>query len=668
MRQELKHLIDNSEIISFDVFDTAVLRKTFFPQCVFSLMERKLKKKYKRDVSKIANFQQKRIDAERIAREKNISKNNQETTLKEIYKELVEITHLNHRKLSKIMIIEFETELDVLEKNHYIYQVYKYSLDKHKKIIFTSDMYLSKNQIEKILNKCGYNDYQEIFVSSEFKKTKYSSELFKIIQNKFDNLYSKKILHIGDDYHSDFLVPKELGLKSYFYKKARDRFLENKNELKQLNINEEDIKDNINLSIYAAAITNKFYIWGEGQESKRPHRNSFYYDFGYKYVGLLFLGFINWLIDEVNSKKANRIYFLSRDGQIMLKVYDLFREVNNELPQGKYLYASRRACNFAAIEKLDEDSIGFLISFGHGLSIKFFLERIGLDIKEIEDIDAKLKQSGFHSIEDKVISQVDYERLKNLLMLLEKRILEKAKDERQILQEYLDQEGILNESELTIVDIGWHGSMQRSLMKILEKFNEGTKVGIDLKGYYLGIHSNAKKYQCRQNAFGYLYSYGQPHELQEVLFNSIAFIEFLFTADHGTVIKFEKEGKIVKPVLDDSKKEDFNRQIADEMQHGALDFVENVVQIVMKYNLQIEPKNAINSLKRVLEKPTNEEIRKFEKLEHNEGFGEVAVTRNLIEDVSWADLFYFNRFRKKLANSLWKNGLKRKIFLKLGLG
>ena len=53
-----------------------------------------------------------------------------------------------------------------------------------KKVICVSDMYLPKDVIEKILEKNGYNELSNVYVSSELKITKAHKDLFKYVLEK----------------------------------------------------------------------------------------------------------------------------------------------------------------------------------------------------------------------------------------------------------------------------------------------------------------------------------------------------------------------------------------------------------------------------------------------------------------------------------------------------
>ena len=71
IKEELKQLIDENEVISFDIFDTLLLRNVHQPSDIFRIVEKCVEKRYQ-----IKDFCRNRVIAEANARK--IAKN-QET-------------------------------------------------------------------------------------------------------------------------------------------------------------------------------------------------------------------------------------------------------------------------------------------------------------------------------------------------------------------------------------------------------------------------------------------------------------------------------------------------------------------------------------------------------------------------------------------------------------
>ena len=141
----LKQLIDKNNIISFDIFDTLILRNIFQPTDIFRILA-----KFAKDEFDIDDFFQKRVEGEKKARDKV---KNSEADFQEIYDEVEKLCGCNIEKI-KQMELQLEMEFSVI--NPYMMEIWKYASEQKKTIIFISDMYLSSDFIKKLLKKNGY--------------------------------------------------------------------------------------------------------------------------------------------------------------------------------------------------------------------------------------------------------------------------------------------------------------------------------------------------------------------------------------------------------------------------------------------------------------------------------------------------------------------------------
>lgn len=80
------------------------------------------------------------------------------------------------------------------------------------RIIFLSDSYYPSNFLQNILLKKGIAKKDEkIFVSGEIGKTKCNGTLYKHVSNELKISFSE-MFHMGDNFWSDYLVPRSLGI------------------------------------------------------------------------------------------------------------------------------------------------------------------------------------------------------------------------------------------------------------------------------------------------------------------------------------------------------------------------------------------------------------------------------------------------------------------------
>lgn len=217
MHKELKNLIDKSEYVSFDVFDTAIQRKRLFrPADLFKFIERRIDRVY--GLVLIENFTKERISAERQSRK--IFADQEEITLSQIYSCFQDNLGLTDEMTEKIREIEIKTEKRFCRKNDFIFDIYSYC--EGRRVIFLSDMYLPKSCVEEILLENGYKEYYKLFISSETGLTKFSGRQYGHLLEELD-VSADKILHIGDNFATDVQNAQKAGINTYFYNSSEKK-------------------------------------------------------------------------------------------------------------------------------------------------------------------------------------------------------------------------------------------------------------------------------------------------------------------------------------------------------------------------------------------------------------------------------------------------------------
>ena len=202
-------IVRDCEIVSFDVFDTLILRPGIaVPSDIFNLLH-----------PEDSSFKAKRIQAEREARS---SSPLEDVKLFDIYKILYPYDKDENtpEKQHEEMSLEISTELKLCKANSEALKFFNTVREAGKRVIITSDMYLSAATIKTILTENGFDlKGIPVYVSSEYGKTKRSGSLFKEVlkREQVKNGEEGHVLHIGDNLISDYLMPKRAGMKSFLY-------------------------------------------------------------------------------------------------------------------------------------------------------------------------------------------------------------------------------------------------------------------------------------------------------------------------------------------------------------------------------------------------------------------------------------------------------------------
>lgn len=223
LMQTLCEEIKDYEIISFDIFDTAILRKVLFPQDIFKLLA-----SWVQDTFDLIDFQYIRTSTEQEVRAQSSF---DDITLDEIYNAIQgKYPTLDTQQIQQK---EIELELDNCLANPFIKEIYLAARKASKTIWFITDMYLSPKTIERILQQNGYDTYSSLYVSSHERAGKYNGGLYRKIIDQ-NNVSVKSWLHIGDNWDSDIAIPRSLGITAAYAKSPRDWFFFERDEQHKL--------------------------------------------------------------------------------------------------------------------------------------------------------------------------------------------------------------------------------------------------------------------------------------------------------------------------------------------------------------------------------------------------------------------------------------------------
>ena len=300
---DIENLIKKYKVISFDIFDTLLVRPYAKPADLFTHVEM---------LTNVSGFAKARINASRTAHKMN----SKEITYEEIYSYMPE----SYRYLAEK---ELQLEEKVLKQNPDMMYLFNYALRLKKRIILVSDMYLPSAVLARVLRSNGFNGYKKMYVSCEYGSTKWSGKLFdEVIRH--EHVRPGVILHLGDNSMSDSINPMKRGISTILYKRHIDFFLSNNTRAKVLL---EKHPHDINASILLGMLS--LY---------RPTGN-YWFDFGYTYAGPAILGMLKWLDKEVKKKNISDILFVARDGYTLVKVYKLIQQ---STAKSHYPYAPRK--------------------------------------------------------------------------------------------------------------------------------------------------------------------------------------------------------------------------------------------------------------------------------------------------------------------------------------
>ncbi len=640
MKSYLDHKIGNKNIdydqiaikeeyVSFDIFDTLIVRDVQKPTDVFWLMEKILKK---------PGFYKKRIAAEIKAREK---KESREVTIKEIYENFEGISK---NEIDIYCKRELDFELNVCRINYRVFDFYKKCLG-NKRVILVSDMYFPTHMMEKILRKCGVYGYEKLYISCETETSKRDSGLYKYILSDL-SIKANQIIHIGNDYISDKLRAKKVGIRSI-------KLVTNTRNLMVKGIS----ADNTNISIASSVVYN--YI--NNTTCSNPRFKNFYFRFGYENFGIFLWGYNKWLIDRMEKQGIEQVLFIARDGYIIKKAYELMG-FSKRIP-AYYLEISRRSIRVPASlsEPIKYDESIKQFNAIKKITLKQVFDTWGLNSNDyIEQIKKSGLDENSYFWKKELIHNRD---LKMLYELIKNDILKNAKDENIALERYLERYNFNKKTAL--VDIGYGGTIQKEILKEFSKRN----IKSNIYGYYMIFDKERLMENTdgkRLNIEGYIWSDLKNNWNSVDRYQYVGLFETLFLEQVGSVKKYVINNNNTINIeryeyeYDCSDGEVNETKMVSMIQEGALYFIKNTKNSIIKCLKHIDKDISFGYLDRTLSHPTEDVIRHF----YNFRF----FTRGQAEYLAKPKMTLFEYllhpryFRSDFYSSMWKVGFLYKLF------
>ena len=478
--EDLKKQIDSHEVISFDVFDTLIMRKTLFPEDVFEIIGNKISNN---------EFTKLRMSCTNFKRNANIF---------EVYDEYQKLTNISDEEKNRLIELELEIEKSVLVAREKMVEIFNYAIDKGKDVYLISDMYLPKNILNEILSKLNITGYKSLFVSCDYRMLK-SQGLYGVYK---ESVQALSYLHIGDNEEADGIYAKVAGLDSYLIKSAY--------EMLEISIYRDIIDDAKTISercilglFIEKAFNNPFSLY----KSKGRLKVEKPYNRGYLFIAPVIASFMEWFIDNV--REYDSVIFSARDGYLLSKLYEI-ADRDNKLPRASYVLTSRVAAVASAL--YDKEDIEYASGYSFGGSPEDMLEkRFFLKKEEI------LEYTG-EGFDEYALKHYD-------------KILSRAKELRNNYLKYLEEFEL--SGKVAFFDFVASGTCQMCLNRILN---------INSQGFYF-IRMLVDYYKIRGLNISAFLESANVYKLKSNIYEDYLFLEYIITSFEPSLSHFDEKGK-----------------------------------------------------------------------------------------------------------------------------
>ena len=541
---------DNIDVVSFDIFDTLLVRPVMNPKDVFYLIAQKLDEKLGID------FLSMRWNAEDSLADSY-------ATLEDIYSYIKENFKLDESVCNLLMAEEVHCERQLLQARADVKKIYQSAVNSGKKIIAVSDMYLPSTILKEFLWEKGFNKIDTVYVSCEHKARKDSGKLFDIVLAD-EKVAAERIVHVGDNIRSDYELPLQAGIFAIHCPSILDLASNSSDRIWQILL-QSTRNDPFLGMIIAQSLIEIF-----SSEEKVAHNLEEMGNIG-DFVRLVLAPFTVCLCQKICAnpliqKKYDKVYFASRDGWLPHLVYNVLAKETGGT-RGVYFSSGRRAyfpfiCNSFVEFTKNLNQVDNPEAFTLEMLFYAYFSEGGEKLSAL----CTVEENSLLVFKDKVRCLEVLQRIEpDILLLLDQLKANAAGYYHKIFDDAGDR--------LLCFDIGYSGSISKGLNAILKKRVDKVYCWDNADNQKLDLASGTVTFKLLGPT---AYS---PYNL---------ILEELFSPCEGGVVGFDANHE---PVYEDIEiSVDFKTDM-NLVEKISMDFANKFVSVFSGYACHIKPKN-----------------------------------------------------------------------------
>jgi hypothetical protein len=254
--------------------------------------------------------------------------------------------------------------------------------------------------------------------------------------------------------------------------------------------------------------------------------------------------FAGWVLQEAARRGMRRLYFVARDGYVIKKFAEHIASTMDAPPELRYLYGSRQAWRSVSLDGTCVGDLAWAFEATESVSLHAVFERLGTTPSIAQE---ELLSWGYPTSEwSRALTATE---LKVLLMrfessgVLHQRLSEAVSPQRAAALAYLKDEGLFDEMPWAIVDLGWHGTLQSSLSRLL-----AARGGRCPLGLYFGLCSRGSRGLADSECAAFAFDLDRD-DAEIPVPDLVYLMESFCTAPHGTCTGYEAEDGRYRPVF-----------------------------------------------------------------------------------------------------------------------
>lgn len=551
---DIKKIVQQEKIkvVSFDLFDNLLVRPSMRPTDIFYLLEEKVRREYGLD------FVGMRLHAEEEL-------HTDDATLADIWNYIGKKHSLNLGVVNTLMNLEIELEKRLLTVRPEMLSVLNCAKKAGKRVIITTDMYLGANILSDILASKGVTHIDAIYVSSDLHARKSDGKLYALIAEKEKVENPAQIVHIGDNFRSDYQMALDAGVTGVYYPSIWEDACGSGRPWERV-LGADSSEDPYIRLMTSYAIYDTYLIRGRKFDSNRCLDNL-------GDVASLLLGNVLLAIafDLLNNEQIQQdydgVFFAARDGYLPRKIYDIIAsEVKGSLPS-HYFQASRQALSYTSypgfIEQFDDISAG---TINQPYRLENYIKLIIVDKSLVHQILSSMTD------EERSIDLSEHLlEARSVLVRYKERLDAYFSVQRELAQKYYGNLFPEQEKRYLIFDCGYSGSVSIGLT--------GARKDCDIKfdKYYIWQTKTNQKRDRENGTKTFCLSPSDDFAGTNLVF------EECFSPLEGSCIGFEMQNENVVGVQDSLSPDENMTRSLYEIHHICEDYARHFVDLFKPY-------------------------------------------------------------------------------------
>lgn len=514
------------EAYSFDLFDTLLGRHFACPTDLFHEVERRL------EASGLDHQSFARLRELTEFKLRQSADFKSEVTLAQIYSALEAETGFGANWQEAAMKIELDVEREALFSIPAGLTLLNRARKRKKRILFTSDTYFPRDFLEPLLREFDILvPGDRLYLSVESGLMKSTGDLFSHVASS-EGIKPSRLFHIGDNEESDFRMALSAGWKAAVFRPTEPNRYETPEAEPQSN------SARLAQSLFHG-LRRKLRLLN----SEETVKDRVIFETTIDVAGPLIIAYTAWCLRQAVERGIDRLYFLSRDGEILHQIAERLNEGSEHPVELRYLYVSRQSLLLPALSESLEEELAWILAPTAVLTVRIALRRVEIAPEAVAD---ELAQAGFPpNLWDLNLTDAQRKTLGQCLLTpgLRKRLIQQGERARQNAIAYLEQNGLMSDHSFAIVDIGWRGTLQKCISRLLDSAGQTAPV----TGFYFGL-LGTKRHKPEDELVSFFFDTSDTSKVDALVY-LVAVLELFVAAQHGGVAGYRTVNGKAEPTL-----------------------------------------------------------------------------------------------------------------------